>query len=466
MEVIMNLFQIYRLTFILFFISTTVAVTHERSSSSNEDLDHILNALIERYAIATPDPGPPQPMAKIKLGQALFFDRELSGNRDTACATCHFPMLGTGDMLPLSVGTKPQHVGSLGADRGKGEDRDFAPRNAPEVFNRGSVLWSSQFWDGRVSQNADDTFNSPAGEALLPGLESVLSVQAMFPVTSRLEMRGKEGDQDIFGRHNELADIPDQDLQSQWTQLMLRLLAIPEYQDLFSAAYPEKPQSALTFADAANAIAAFEIDAFTFLDSPWDQYLSGNTRALSNKQKRGAILFFGQAGCVNCHAGPLLTDQGYYNIGIPQFGPGKGAEAPMDMGRFLETGDPLDSFKFRTTPLRNVADTGPWMHNGAYHDLRDAIEHHAAPVLSLLTYDPRKHLDEPELRSTLMNDLDTLAMILSTLDSELLGEFLPNRSVIEIEAFLEALSAPNLHRRLETTIPESVPSGLPIDGIK
>ena len=453
------------LTSAMFFVLTESAAGQGRGLGHNEDLDQILEALIELHGIATPDSGPPQPIEKIELGHALFFDREMSGNRDTACASCHFPTLGTGDMLPLSVGTKPRNIGSVGPDRGRGEDQEFTPRNAPEIFNRGSLLWFSQFWDSRVTQNADGTFNSPAGEDLLPGLESVLAVQAMFPVTSRLEMRGRAGDKDFLGQHNEMADVDDDDLRGIWTQLMQRLLAIPEYQDLFAAAYPEIPQDDLTFADAANAIAAFEIEAFTFLDSPWDQYLAGDDRALSNKQKRGAILFFGQAKCVECHAGPLLTDQEHYNICTPQLGPGAGVSAPLDMGRFLETGDLLDSFRFRVPPLRNVADTGPWMHNGAYNNLRDVIEHHATPGANLLTYNPRKQLDEPELHDSLKNDSATLTMLVSTLDSQYLSGPLPNRSVIEIEAFLEALSAPNLHSRLEETIPESVPSGLPVDGI-
>ena len=77
-----------------------------------------------------------RPDALVRLGQALFFDRELSGNRDVSCATCHHPSLATGDGLAVSIGTGGA---GLGPDRSLGDDRDLIPRNAPDVFNRGAA---------------------------------------------------------------------------------------------------------------------------------------------------------------------------------------------------------------------------------------------------------------------------------------------------------------------------------------
>lgn len=130
----------------------------------------------------------------------------------------------------------------------------------------------------------------------------------------------------------------------------------------------------LGFQHAANAIAAFESAAYTFLDSPFDQYLEhdNNNGALADDAKRGALLFYGSAGCANCHSGSLLTDQRHHNIGIPPVGPGKAPESPLDFGRARETGRVKDAYEFRTPPLRNVTLTGPWMHSGAYTTLRGA----------------------------------------------------------------------------------------------
>ena len=94
-----------------------------------------------------------------------------------------------------------------------------------------------------------------------------------------------------------------------WAALMRRLTAIPGYVELFQAAYPDVPVDQLGFQHAANALAAYEIDFFTFEDSPFDRYIQGDESALSSEAVRGGLLFYGEAGCATCHTGGLLTDQ-------------------------------------------------------------------------------------------------------------------------------------------------------------
>jgi cytochrome c peroxidase len=428
---------------------------------AGKSLDQQLRQLLNEQGIRPVDGGPPQDPAQVQLGQLLFFDRELSGNRDISCATCHHPFFGTGDGLSLPIGTGAVTPGMLGPFRELGPDRELVPRNAPELFNRGADEWFTQFWDSRVTDNGD-AFVSPAGDALPPGLPNVLAVQAMFPVTSRDEMRGRSGDTDVFGDTNELALVGDDDLPAIWGGLMTRLLSIPEYAALFANAYPDVAPQDLGFEHAATAMAAFEADAYTFLDSPWDRYLSGDTRALSAAEKRGAILFYGQARCSSCHAGSLMTDQQHYNIGVPQLGPGKGAEAPLDHGRGRETGIADDLFRFRTPPLRNCEITGPYMHNGAYADLSDVVWHHAFPRYALLTYSPARHLDQLEVRDTytLRNQFGVLLGI----DDAELPRYLTRRQVGDLVRFLKSLTAPDIQRRMDRSIPDAVPSGLPVDG--
>ncbi|MDG2128000.1 MAG: cytochrome c peroxidase [Fuerstiella sp.] len=187
------------------------------------------------------------------------------------------------------------------------------PRNAPEVFHRGSSDWCSQFWDSRVADKGAG-FISPAGAALSGGLPNVLAVQAMFLVSLRDEMRGRVNDVDINGAHHELADPDDNDLQAIWDALMVRLLTIPGDQTLFADVFPGKT---LGFEHAAMAIAAFETEAYTFVDSPWDKYVGGDNQAFSAAEKRGALLFSGSAKYANYHSGPPLTDQEHHIIGVP-----------------------------------------------------------------------------------------------------------------------------------------------------
>jgi cytochrome c peroxidase len=423
---------------------------------NQESLDQQLRAVLDEHDVEPID-NPTQDPQQTVLGRALFFDRILSGNMDTACATCHHPLLFTGDALSLGVGTGTPTLGAVGPMRVKGPDREFIPRNAPEIFNRGSVHWRSQFWDSRVEVIAG-AIHTPAG--ILPGLDTVLEAQAMFPVTSRDEMRGSEEDGDAG---NELAAIPDSNLPAMWAGLMTRLLSIPEYDEMFATAYPDVKKKDLGFQHAAKAIAAWESEALGFTDSPFDEYLRGDNGALSADAKAGAMLFYGKAGCANCHAGTLLTDQEHYNLAIPQLGPGKEPLTGLDFGRFGVTGNTAETFRFRTPPLRNVAVTGPWMHNGAYRELKDAVEHHLNAAKALRKYNPEYQIENTELRETVVDDPLVLNELIDQLDIEEVK--LSAREVKDLLSFLESLTAPNLESRLLATIPESVPSGMLEDGI-
>ncbi|MCO6451490.1 MAG: VCBS repeat-containing protein [Caldilineales bacterium] len=440
-------------------VDTTAPV--EQAIESNIAADSLRQLLAEKNITAL-DPGPEQDPAKVALGRALFFDKELSGNRDISCATCHHPSLASGDNLSLSVGTAGL---GLGPERLRGAMRPLIPRNATELFNRGAPEWHTMFWDSRVETMPTGGFTGPAEipAALPEGLDSVLAAQAMFPVTSDAEMRGAKGDADVYGQDNELARFDGDDVYDIWQGLMTRLLAIPEYRELFAAAYPDVAPADLGFQHAANAIAAFEIDAFTLLNSPWDRFLAGDGKALSPDQIRGVLLFYGKAGCANCHSGNLFTDQLAHNIAAPQLGPGKGREAPFtDWGRYRETKVATDRYGFRTPPLRNVTLTGPWLHDGAYADMESVIRHHLDPAAALRGFDLQELT--PDIRVETEWRQKTIDEMLASLDPLLtptLESGLSDAEIDQLIAFLEALTDPAA-ADLSHIIPDSVPSGLPI----
>ena len=184
-----------------------------------------------RHIGPLPSPPPVRP-ALVTLGQALAFDKVLSGNRDISCMTCHLPAFGTGDDRSLSIG---QGATRLGPHRVHPQGL-FIPRNAPSLFNLGAM--KSLFLDGRVSEDSLGRYHTPAGARLSPRMTAVfefgaLSAQPLFPVLSREEMRAFSG--------NELAAIPDDDMPRVWAAIMVRLGAIPEYRKMFEAAYPGTP---------------------------------------------------------------------------------------------------------------------------------------------------------------------------------------------------------------------------------
>ena len=431
----------------LLFSASGHAIANEHDTRLRQLIaDHGLQSMPEREAANE---------AVLSLGKSLFFDRELSGNRDLSCATCHHPSSSSADARAL-----PSGVGGhgLGAERTQDAEREVVPRNAPEIFHRGHDEWTSVFWDSRVSEDSG-TFTSPAGEQLPNGLNDVLSIQAMFPVTSRAEMRGNDGDLDINGQMNEIAQVPDGDFTGIWSALTNRLMSIPAYRQAFEQAYPELAPEEIGFEHAAKAIATFEIDTFSPNDSAWDRYLGGDNSALSTAAKRGAAHFY-SGNCASCHAGNLMTDQEHHNLAVPQFGPGKDA-SHMDIGLALETGESEDEFKFRTPPLRNLTLTGPWMHNGAFATLEETIRHHYDPETSLEEYDVSK-LPE-HLRSTLKLDEQTVQALTADLDSMLpIGETLTDSELSDIMAFLGSLTSPSADLMLHIT-PDSVLSGLEVE---
>lgn len=443
--------RIFLIGFII--VGLALAACAERTSN----VEAQLQAALAEQGVTSLDIGPSPDAAKVALGQMLFFDKTLSGNRDISCATCHHPSQGSGDGLPVSIGTGG--VG-LGPERQIGYGRSFIPRNAPEVFNRGSAEWNSMFWDNRITAH-EGVFTTPAGEKLLVGLDNVLAAQAMFPVTSGDEMRGLAGDVDVLGAANELAVLPADDLPAVWGALMERLLHYPEYAELFQAAYPDVALADLTFAHAANAIAAFEIQAYSLPNSPWNNYLNGDTDALTDQEKEGALLFYGEANCSTCHSGSLLTDQTPHALAVPQVGPGKGDEAPLDLGRWRETAEDADMYAFRTPSLHNVALSSPYMHDGAFATLEAAVLHHLDPETSLLNYDPEVHL-HPDLRDTFQNDPALLAEMLEYVDPALApNRALSNAEIEALLAFLNTLTDPAV-TDLDHYVPNSVPSGLPV----
>jgi cytochrome c peroxidase len=391
---------------------------------------------------------PPVRPALVRLGQALAFDKILSGNRDISCMSCHLPSFATGDGRSLSIG---QGATGLGPARLHPQGV-FIPRNAPALFNLFAV--QPLFWDGRVSQDETGAFHTPAGTALTSAMISVfefgtLSALPLFPVLSRSEMRADEG--------NELAAISDDHPDQVWSALMQRLGGIREYRQMFEAAYPNQRFRDMTFAHASNAIAGFLTARLAFNNSPWDRFLAGNDRAMTPVQLQGAKNFM-SARCSICHNGSALTDNKFHNVAVAQLGPGKGdgTGGLDDFGRGRETGILTERYAFRTPPLRNVELTAPYGHDGAFFGLRDFVDHYSESDIKLRDFNVSQL--ELALRGTV---LPTLTEILATRDPLLTGVVFAPQVVDEVTEFMKALTDPAA-RNLDGIAPGRVPSGLSV----
>jgi cytochrome c peroxidase len=208
-------------------------------------------------------------------------------------------------------------VGAAGIDARHvaiGEGAREGTRNSPTVFN--AAFLKAQFWDGRA-----------------PTLEA----QAMGPIQAHVEM-----------------DLTPAEA--------IARLDSSGYRSFFATAFPDDADP-LTFENVAKAIAAFERTLLT-PGAPFDRYLAGDESALTDAQKQGLALFQ-SAGCVGCHNGAMLGGSGFAGFSH--------AEGKGDVGRSAVTQEAIDQYVFRIAPLRNVALTAPYFHDGSVRSLQEAV---------------------------------------------------------------------------------------------
>lgn len=311
-----------------------------------------------------------------KLGFKLFYDVQLSGKGNISCHFCHQQGAGMGDALPLSLGEGAE---GIGMNREQLSSLVIA-RHSPSVFNMGLLGVNNLFWDGRVSKNLlgwitpEPGLNgkNPELTEWAQTLDSPLAVQALFPIASPEEMLGQD---------SKLSRI------EAWKAAEERILVSGKfkatYNMMLKEAYPGVEK--FNLGHIANALAEYQRQTWLAVNTPWDFYLRGDKKILSNEAKKGAVLFYSKGKCVNCHVGEHLSSFGFQNIGVPQIGPG--TKDGDDLGRFEVTKNPADKYKFRVAPLRNIALTAPYMHDGVYKDLWEVIEHYNRPIHHLLHFE-------------------------------------------------------------------------------
>ena len=397
------------------------------------------------------------------LGQLLFYDPILSGNKTVACATCHHPDFGTSDGVSLSVGDGGTGLGPARRVDPNNPPVQSIPRNSPALFNLGARSFTVLFHDGRLEASADfeGGVRSPLDADMMQGFASVLSAQTMFPVLSRDEMAGSY-DENKIGLAVRQGLVTGEG--GAWDLLSHRVGAVPEYAALFQDVYPHIDNSEdIAFTDISNAIAAFIALEWRSDAARFDDVLRGTAR-FEGIEQRGMALFYGSAGCAACHSGPFLTDHDFHAMGAPQIGPGKSAtfeEHQRDDGRFRVTGRTEDRYAFRTPSLRNVAKTAPYGHAGAHKDLAAFIAAHANPEAGLKNYDPEQavlvHRTNKDF--LVMNDAEQVKAI-----ARAVGVAPVNLSRADIDAlvaFLNTLTDPAaIAGRMG--VPDAVPSGLPV----
>lgn len=301
--------------------------------------------------------------ARSQLGRKLFYDELLSSDQTVSCASCHIQGDAFGDRNRFSIG-----VG--GAEGG---------RQGMAIFN---LAWHTGgfFWDGRAA---------------------TLREQAVGPIENPLEMN--ESLPNVIAKLNNTNDYPA----------------------MFAAAFGDEN---ITSDRIGLALENFMLTIVSN-DSKYDAYLAGNV-TLTASEERGRRLFFGlnadgpggggppgqggggpqaRANCVQCHGGANFDSPQFFNIGLDNDG------NISDIGREGVTGNPADRAKFKTTSLRNIAVTGPYMHDGRFSTLDQVLQFYNNGVNQSNTLAPQLRDAaqngmglSPQDRQDIINFLNTL----------------------------------------------------------
>lgn len=315
------------------------------------------------YSQFMQDPRNPMTPEKVALGKLLFYETGLAtdalkdiGSETYSCATCHVPSKG---FMPGRVqGIADGGIG-FGND-GEGRSRfhlyqeselDVQGARPLSLLNVGFVTntsWSGQFGGGNVNQGTEDVWEGPTkvNELGYFGLES----------------------QNIEGLHLHRMDASRANLE--------RLGYKSMYDQAFSNIPANERYSEIT---TSFAISAY-LRTLVPNEAPFQNWLKGDMTAMTKEEKRGAILFFSKAGCVNCHQGPGLNNQKFYALGVKDlYETGEAfATGPNDkrnFGRGGFTKNVEDMYKFKVPQIYNMKNAGFYFHGSSKRTLRDVVEY-------------------------------------------------------------------------------------------
>jgi cytochrome c peroxidase len=290
------------------------------------------------------------------MGFLIFFDARFSTTHNVRCETCHAPETYFDDEKPVATGIQT------------------VTRNAPSVLNA-AWMTRSFFWDGRA-----DVLWAPPIIAMENPLEMNLT---RLELAHAIATYYSTQYQAVFGTLPDLSDST-------------RFPPVGKPGDpAFDGMAPADQDAVNRLASNVGKSIEGYLRKLATGKSPFDRFIAGDKTAMTSRQELGMLLFVDN-GCTNCHSGPLLTDGKFHNLGVPasdggspdpgrtpavseeqaqQFSPSSEfSDQPETLS--IPDATPADLGAFRTPPLRNVALTDPYMHNGSFTTLTDAVQFH------------------------------------------------------------------------------------------
>ena len=333
---------------------------------------------------------------KIALGRLLFYDPILSGNKDVACATCHQPEFNYAEFMETSIGVNGV---------GNGSKRQFLNPNDIPFTKRNSQSVLNTAFNGITNQG---TYHAETAPMFWDLRAKSLEEQALLPIKTLEEMRGH--------------GVSEEGILD---EVLIRIKKIPEYTRLFAAAFAGE-QNPVTEKNLGKALATYERTLIAN-NSRFDQYMRGDSNALSLSEKDGMNLFL-KTGCAKCHSGPMFSDFKLHALGVPDSKNRPESDAGIN-----------NDYAFRTPTLRNLRYTAPYMHSGKFTTLDQVLQFYE-DIAGGKIPNPNVKLAQVDTLATQMN--------------------VNFRDISRIVEFLNTLNDDNFDK----SVPDRVPSGLKVKG--
>ena len=388
--------------------------------AANGGLEYFILPNSNDYDNIPQDPNNPISSQKITLGKKLFYETGLARNpamsesmETYSCATCHVPGSNFQAGIRQGIGDGGMGIGVAGEGRFPNPNYDEALLDIPPIRvpnNVNTAYLINAAWDGKLGATGANI-----------GTENLWIEEDVFLSTNNLGYMGVET-QAIAGLEFHRMVVDESLVENSY------------YKDLFDFSFPEFPESErYTYETAGLAIAAFERSMLTN-QAAFQDWLKGDSEALSMSQKQGAALFFDKGNCVTCHTSPSLSANEFHAIGMGNL-EGVGVLNVFDnfdeinKGRGNYTGNSADDYKFKTPQLYNLKNTNFLGHGATFSGLREIVEYKNEAI--------KQNADVP--------------------NSQLSEHFIPlnlsNQEIDQLVDFLEnGLYDPNMHRYVTQTV--------------
>lgn len=326
--------------------------------------DHFILPESDDFANIPQDPKNPLTPEKVALGKLLYHESAMAIDPirpisvgTYSCASCHFAAGGFQACLTQGISEGGMGFGINGESRVmnpayKEDELDVQPIRTPSVMNiayQPNILWNGQFGATHLNVGTETQWEYGTPKA-----------------TNSLGYEGTET-QAIAGM-----TVHRLNLNPNWAELY-------KYTDLFKAAFPGVPEDQLFTKEMAGlAIAAYERTILAN-QAPFQDWLKGKHQAMSDKEKRGALVFFRDANCTTCHTGPALNSMAFYGLGMLDLyhqGAFKSSKnSPENLGRGGFTKRPEDMYKFKVPQLYNLKDSPHYGHGASMTTIREVVRY-------------------------------------------------------------------------------------------